>query len=317
MLRYSLILVVFLGLIIYVFRLGKRGQISGRFRTVSLILLALLTVLVATGLYYNATHYSVQTVQEEFSQNRSELLNRIRAHLDAGEYERARKLAGKYQDIQDPELERLFKRSREAELLKRAEQLDDPPSREGLAVWKELAELTGKPEYRDKARQLRTALVKKAEKEMLERMDALPDWSLAAKALGYSRLERIDPGNVTYRQRFDNLKQQADQRIQGSPWNDICSASTVEPCAHFGFLVRRSQEDRDSRSKLLGEVLGVSRRSKGTLIDRNGTTAPEDGYYYLVFRSDHLVLKDVRFVEVEDPFQSIHIPKQGEAHDQQ
>lgn len=316
MIRYSLILFVFVLLILYVLHLGRRGQISGRFKAVSLVLLGILIILVSTGLYYNTKYYSVQTVQEDFSQNRKDILKRIRDLQAEGQYAQARKLVEEYQDVQDPALDKLYRESREAELLKKAESLEGSSPQQQLPVWKELVELTGKATYRDKLRQQQDTLARQAEKAILDRIQELPPWSLSAKALGYRLLQRIDPRNITYQQRYDSLKQAANERIQDSPWNDICSASSIPACAHFGYIVRLDNGQESATGNRTGEILGVSRRSKGTLIDRQGTTAPEDGDYYILLDSDRLSLRNVQFVEATNPFGSITIPNQGDSYDQ-
>jgi hypothetical protein len=304
MLRYVLLVVGFLVLAVYLLVLGARGQISGRFKTVSLTLLGLLAVLAGVGLYYSHSHYAVDTVQEKFAENRESILERIERLQQRASHEEALRLAERYiREVQDPRLDKLYRRSREAELLERAERLEGKRPRELLSVWRELAELTQKETYRQRYAEQKRKLRDLQEARLLGEVRGLPENATARRMLGYRLLLELNPGHAAYKKRYDRYARALESRIQNSPWNDICSSTgTLAYCRHVGYVLKPlSQAGEDS--KLKGTILGVSRRSKGTLVSRDGEVAPENGYYYIVDPGiDRLVLHKVDYADATYPF---------------
>jgi len=307
MLRFGLIIVVFILLAIYIFRLSWEGKISGSFRTVSLVLVGLLIVLTGVGLYYNVTQYSVQTVQEEFSERRAEILDRIEGHLKRQEYTRARELAATYHpQIQDRRLDRLYRESRKKELLEQAEKVDPSNHQALLAIYSQLAELTREAAYRQKAAQQREKLRDQKEQALLEQVRALDADALGRRLLGYRRLMELNPEQPQYKQQYESLLRRKDDLLQNTPWSDICDSASLDECAHIGYLARAAEgmgQQDAGRKRILGEILGISQRSKGTRISRDGTVAPEDGLYYIVSNGTDIELVKTAFIEAADPFE--------------
>ena len=307
MLRFGLIIVVFILIAIYIFRLGWTGKISGSFRAVSLILVALLLVLTGVGMYYNMTHYSVQTVQEEFSERRQEVLAQIEELLSRQDYTRARELAAKYHSqVQDRALDRLYRESRKNELQEKAKRTE-PSDHAALAeIYSKLAELTREATFRQKARQERESLRAQKEQALLQKVKSLGPDALGRRMLGYKRLRKLNPRQPRYQQQYETLLRRKEDLLQNTPWSDICDSTSLDQCAHIGYLAQytdRTGENGKDQPKVLGEILGISQRSKGTLISKDGTVAPEDGQYYIVSNSTAIRLIKTEFVQAVDPFQ--------------
>ncbi|WP_027371083.1 hypothetical protein [Desulfovermiculus halophilus] len=303
MLRYAAIIVGALALGVYVLVLAARGNISGRFRTVSLVLLALFLLLAGIGLYTTQTRYSVQSVQEEYSSRQGEILTRISELYSQEDYSRARELAEKYQRVNDPRLDAWYRRSREAELTERIDTLPDTAYEERLAIWEELYKLTSKEEYATRLRDARSTWRKSQEELLTKRINALPSKALAQKALGYELLMELNPGRVLYKQRHRAYVQQMEARIQDTPWSNLCASRTMDPCRHVGHRVESVQGQTGIKVQT-AEICGVSWRPKGTLISRDGQTAPENGTYFLVhdWDTDMIVLINTAYVRVSHPY---------------
>jgi hypothetical protein len=319
MLRYALIIVAFVVLMVYILVLSMRGTISGRFRNVSLVLLAVLLILVGTGLYYNMTHYAVQSVEEEFSSNRTSIMERIRTLYREGRFEQARELAQTYVQVNDPELDRLYRQSREAELLARLEQLTENDLEARREIFRQLERLTAKEAYARKLQETVSRIKARQEEAILDVLEGLHPQAYAQKALGYSRLQSINPNKVLYKQRHDAYLQKVENLIQGSPWNDVCSSKSPDPCSRVGFRsddASSLEQDSAREDNAHLEVLGVSLRPKGTRISEDGRVAPEDGTYYIVHQvpGARVTLINVTYLRVFDPF--THPEKNGGNHDQ-
>lgn len=305
MLRYALIIVAFIALMVYVLILGMRGTISGRFRIVSIVLLGVLVIMVGTGLYYNMSHYSVQSVEEDFSSNRSSIMEEIRTLYEDGRYEQARQLSEKFIQINDPELNRLYRQSREAELLARIDALEKDELETRRDLYRKLERLTSKQSYARKVRETTALIDQKREKAILAILDTLPPQAFAQRALGYRKLQDINPDKVLYKQELDAYILKIDSLVQSSPWNDVCSSKSLTQCDHAGFRGRTPstvQEDTSQETQL--EILGVTLRPKGTRISKDGRVAPEDGTYYLVHEvpGGRVFLSNVNYLNVFDPF---------------
>jgi hypothetical protein len=319
MVRYALIIVAFVVLMVYILVLGMRGTISGRFRNVSLVLLAVLIILVGTGLYYNMTHYSVQSVEEEFSSNRSAIMEKIRTHYREGRFEQARELAQTYVQVNDPALDRLYRQSREAELLARLDQLEEKDLEARREIFRQLERLTAKEAYARKLQETVARIKARQEESILDVLEDLHPQAYAQKALGYSRLQSINPNKVLYKQRHDAYLQKVENLIQGSPWNDVCPSKSPDPCSRVGFRSddpSSLEQDSAREENAHLEVLGVSLRPKGTRISEDGSVAPEDGTYYIVHQvpGTRVALSNVTYLRVFDPF--THPEKTGGNHDQ-
>ena len=306
MIRYALIIVAFIALMIYILILGMRGTLSGRFRTVSLILLGVLVILAGTGLYYSTSRYSVQSVQEEFSANRSSIIEKIRTLYRNGQFEQARQLAQTYIQVNDPELDRLFRQSRKAELLARIQDLDNEDLETRRELYRKLYRLTSNRLYADKVQETTALINQRQEKAILDTLNSIPAQAYAQRALGYRKLQDINPDRGLYKQKVDAYIQKIGNLIQASPWNDACSSKPLQYCNHIGFRVENpaSVQDETDRDEQL-EVLGVSLRPRGTRISEDGSVAPEDGTYYIVHQvqSHRVFLSHVDYVQVSDPFE--------------
>jgi hypothetical protein len=94
--------------------------------------------------------------------------------------------------------------------------------------------------------------------------------------------------------------------IEDSPWNTICPSPEVSYCEQIGLVAYPpNQSVIRAEARPLGPILGVSWRPQGTLVSRNGSVAPEDGYYYLVAHQDQVALFDVDYVRKKNPFEDI------------
>jgi hypothetical protein len=266
----------------------------------------LLILLTGVGLYYNVTQYSVQTVQEEFSERREDILARIEGHLNRQEYTRARELAATYHpQVQDRRLDRLYRESRKNELLEQAEETDPSNHQALLTIYSQLAELTRKSAYRQKAAQQREKLRAEKEQNLLQQVRALEADALGRRLLGYRRLMGLNPEQPQYKQQYESLLRRKDDLLQNTPWSDICDSASLDECAHIGYLARSAKgmsQQEAGRERILGEILGISQRSKGTRISRDGSVAPEDGLYYIVSNGTDIELVKTAFVEAVDPF---------------
>jgi disulfide bond formation protein DsbB len=308
MFRYALIIIAFLVLMAYVIYMGARGAISGTFRTISLVLLALLLILVGTALYYTGTQYSVQTVHEEFAADKTAILNSIRQNLAQKNYEQATDQAERYLDVNDPELKRLYEQSREAQLLQRLDQLPEDDHRQRLQHWKELLELTGKTRYKQRMATERQRLNAAREQAILDVLQSIPEAHIGQRALGFSLLEALDPDNPLYAKKQNSYQLSVEERIQETPWSDVCSRTSLKACEHFGYLASRPATETEAVSgEAFGEILGVSHRPKGALISRDGRVAPENGHYYIVhdFAAQTLVLYSIDYLHVHNPYETI------------
>ncbi len=303
MLRYSIIIVLFIALLIYLIRLIFSKHIQGRLRVASLILLAMLLFVLGAAVYSNYQNYSVQTVQERFQSNREKIIKDIKGYYQSKNYTKARQLAEEYLKVQDPELREWFVRSREAELSQEIDNLPVDAHRKRLDILKDLARLTDKKVYEQRI-QAENNLYKKAlEEGIKDRIDKLSSNDLAQKALGYELLLEIYPQNAVYKQKYEELRQQIKSLIEDSDWNSVCPSKSVPYCQHIGFLAYGAQkEEKAGSKKALGQIVGVSWRPKGTLISRDGRVSPEDGYYYLVYRQDRVFLYHVDYVAKENPY---------------
>jgi len=319
MLRYALIIVAFVVLMVYILILGMRGTISGRFRNVSFMLLAVLLILMGTGLYYNMTRYSVQSVEEQFSSNRTSIVERIKTLYQDGKFEQARELAQTYVQVNDPELDRLYRQSREAELLARVDGLNQNDLEARQEIFRKLKRLTSKDVYTRKLQETVARIKARQEETILEVLKGLHPQAYAQKALGYSKLQDINPNKVLYKQQHDAYVQKVDNLIQGSPWNNVCSSKSLDPCSRIGFRSddpSSLQEATVSEENAHLEVLGISLRPKGTRISEDGRVAPEDGTYYIVHEvpGTRVALSNVTYLRVYDPF--AHPKRTGGNHDQ-
>ncbi|MFO7876333.1 MAG: hypothetical protein R6U55_07110 [Desulfovermiculus sp.] len=306
MFRYAGIIVGALILGVYIFVLASRGTISGRFRTVSLVLLCLFLLLAGVGLYTTQTRHSVQSVQEEYSSQKNEILDQLSQLYARQKYSQARELAEKYLQVNAPRLDEWYRRSREAELLEQIEDLPDTAYEDRLDIWKELLDLTEKDKYAAKAHQIRVQWRKFQESMLRDQINKLPSNAVAQRALGYKLLKGLAPGNVLYKQRHRTYVQQVGSKIEETPWSNLCTSREMDPCQHVGYWVESVQGNTriDVRTS---EICGVSWRPKGTLITRDGQTAPENGAYYIVhdWGKELLVLINTAYVQVRDPFPEI------------
>lgn len=307
MFRYALIIIAFLVLMAYVIYMGARGAISGTFRTISLVLLALLLILVGTALYYMSTQYSVQTVHEEFAANKPAILNSIRQNLAQKNYGQATDQAERYLDVNDPELKRLYEQSREAQLLQRLDQLPEDDHRLRLKHWKKLLELTGKTRYKQRMATEKQRLNAAREQAILDILQSIPEAHIGRRALGFSLLEELNPDNPRYTKEQNSYQLSVEERIQDSPWSDVCSRTHLAACEHFGFLAFKPQTGTEEAGGAFGEILGISHRPKGALISRDGRVAPENGHYYMVhdFAAQTLVLYSIDYLQVQNPYETI------------
>ena len=308
MFRYALIIIAFLLLVAYVIYMGARGAISGTFRSISLVLLALLLVLVGTALYYTTTQYSVQTVHEEFAADKKSIRHSIRQHLAKGNYEQAADLAERYLEVNDPELKRLYEQSRESQLLQSIEQLPREDHRQRLRHWKKLFDLTGKAQYKQRIAAERQRLDRAREQTILDILHTIPETHIAQRALGFSLLEELNPENPRYTKKQNSYQLRVEERLQNSPWSDVCSRTHRAACEHFGYLAFKPQTGaEEAAGDAFGEILGVSHRPRGALISRDGRVAPENAYYYIVhdFEQEALVLHSIQYLQVRNPYEKI------------
>jgi hypothetical protein len=267
-------------------------------------LLGLLAVLAAVGFYYSSSHYTVHTVQESYSENRESILERIETLQRRGKHEQASRLAQRYiREVQDPRLDELYRRSREKELLEKAERLKGERPRKLLSIWRELAELTQRDEYRKRYAKQKKKLRSMQEARLLREVRSLPGNATARKMLGYKLLLELNPGHASYKQRYDSFSRALENEIQDSSWTDICSSTgSLAYCRHVGYVLAPLSESELGSSRN-GTIVGVSRRSKGTLVSRDGAVAPENGYYYIVDPgTGPLVLHKVDYADAAYPF---------------
>ena len=311
MFRYALIIVGALALGVYILVLAGRGSISGRFRTISLVLLVLFLLLAGAGLYTTQTQYSVQSVQEEYASRQEEILDQVAELYSTQSYTRARELAERYRQVNDPRIESWYRRTREAELLERVKELPDTAYADRLEVFRELFDLTSKDEYALRMQDVRSRWQQFQESLLTDRISDLPDQAIAQKALGYRLLMQLNPGRVLYKQQHRAYVQKVEAKIQATPWSDRCSSREMDPCRHIGYQVVSIMDELAVADASTSEICGVSWRPKGTLIDREGRTAPENGAYYLVhdWKKDLIVLVNTAYVRVRHPFPEISAPR--------
>jgi len=308
MFRYAIILVAALLLVGYILVLTARGTISGRFRTISLLLLTMFLFLAGAGLYTTQTRYSVQSIQEEYTSEQDEILAQIAELYSANNFRQARELAGKYRTINDPRLDTWYRRSREAELLQKIKQLPDSAYEKRLNILEELFDLTSKEEYAVKRQEVRSKWRKFQENLLTDRIKELPSGAAAQKALGYELLIALNPDNALYKQQHKTYVQKVEKLIAATSWSDRCSSQNMDSCKNVGHQVVSIVDSyRTNISAQSAEICGVNWRSKGTLIAGDGRTAPEDGTYYLVhdWEKERIVLINTAYVQTAHPFPEI------------
>ncbi|MFP4629644.1 MAG: hypothetical protein ACLFMQ_02855 [Desulfohalobiaceae bacterium] len=305
--RLALFIVLFVLLAAYILRLGAQGKISGRFRIVSLLLLSLLLGLSGLG-YYSSKQQSVDTLQGKFSAQKDSILEEIQELQKQKEYQQARELADKYlSQVQDPVLERLRRQNRRLELENRL-QTQDLEARDQLEIYQELAELTQEPRYGLLWQEQKQKILKKQEQRLQQHLEKIPRSSLAQRLLAYQELLRINPEQKTYQQQGDRLQQAVDSRIQDSHWSNVCGRESTDYCGHIGWLAYEAAAGERSE-QVLGEVLGLTWRPRGTLISRDGERAPENSYYYIIYdwRKQRTFLRQVDYVRPQK-----NLPDQAE-----
>jgi len=307
MFRYAFIIVGALILGVYILVLASRGTISGRFRTVSLILLCLFLLLAGVGLYTTQTQYSVQSVQEEYSSQKNEILDQLSQLYASQEYSQARKLAERYLQVNDPRLDEWYQRSREAELLQQIQDIPETAYEDRLDIWKELLDLTGKDKYDSRVQNVRAQWREFQEGLLRDKIDNLSDQATAQKALGYKLLMGLAPNRVLYKERHRTYIQQLEEKIEATPWSNHCSSRKLDPCQYLGYKVASVVEGQNRIQSQTSEICGVSWRPRGTLITRDGQTAPENGTYFLVhdWQKNLIVLINTAYVQAEHPFPEI------------
>ena len=315
MFRYAVIIVGILVLVGYVLFLAARGSISGRFRTISLTLLALFLLLAGFGLYTTKTKYQVQTVQEQYTTNKKDILESISSLYTDQKFTQARKKAEEYMQVNDPRLDRWYRRAREAELLQQEEALPDTAFAQRLSLWEELAELTQRDQYAKRAEEVRQVWYQAQEKDLVHQIKSLPAQALAQRALGYELLTRLNPDRPLYKQQYRSYLQRIESRIHDSPWTNLCDSRRVEYCDQVGYALKSILTEASSIHADSAEVYGVSWRPKGTQISQSGRVAPEDGTYYLVhdWTSKRLLLINVAYVHLRHPFPQIAQTTKGES----
>jgi hypothetical protein len=308
MFRYAIIIVAALLLVGYILALAARGTISGRFRTISILLLTMFLFLAGAGLYTTQTRYSVQSIQEKYAAEQDEILSQIAELYSANNFRQARELAEKYHTINDPRLDSWYIRSREAELLQKAKELPDSAYEKRLDIWEELFDLTSTEQYAGKRQEVRSNWRKSQENLLTERIKELPSGAAAQKALGYELLLALSPDNALYKQQHRTYVQKVEEWIAATSWSDRCSSQNMDSCKNVGHkvvsIVDSYQTDISAQS---AEVCGVNWRPKGTLIAKDGRTAPEDGTYYLVhdWEKERIVLINTAYVQTAHPFPEI------------
>ncbi len=308
MFRYALIIIAFLVLMAYVIYMGARGAISGTFRTISLVLLGLLLILVATALYYSSANYSVQTVHEEFAADKNAILDSIRRNIEEKKYKQASDLAESYLEVNDPVLKRLYEQSRERELLQNLEQLPGDDHLQRLRLWKKLLKLTGKTRYKQSLSAEKQHLNKAREQSILAFLKSIPEAHIGQRALGFSLLHDLNPDNPRYKSQVNAYQQRIKERIQETRWSDLCSRTSHPACEHFGYQAFKSRSGNENEPQTaFGEILGLSYRPRGALISHDGRTAPENGHYYIVhdFNTQDLVLYSIDYIQARDPYENI------------
>lgn len=284
-LRFGILLFFFCLLLIAVIRSLVKGEYGGRFRTVTLTLLLVLLVLMITGGFYSQQHYSVDTVQSEFAADREEIMRDMAILMERGEYDQAWQLASRYTSVQDREFEVLARKSRELMLLAEVEETGNNTVRE-LEIYRELVDLRPLPAYQERLQTLEERQSKEEVQEILSVIESLPEEKAGLRMLGYSMLSRMVPDRKAFRFEMQRYAQQLQDRLDASNWISICSSSDVRYCQFVGYDALQLKDDQveTKAGDLLGEILGVVWRPRGTSIDAAGSTAPEDGYYYIVFK---------------------------------
>lgn len=298
--RFALIIVLFVVLAVYIFRLAAQGKISGTFRAVSLILLCVLLGLSGLG-YYSSRQQEMQSLQDTYSSQKESILQDIRELQQEQEFSRARKLAEKYlAQVQDPALEELREKSRQAELENILQQ-EDPGPRELLQIYQELSELTQEPRYSMLWQEQKQKIRQEKEARLLQHLEELPRQSLAQRLLAYRRLLQLNPEDNTYQQERDRLQQSISSRIDSTHWSNVCGRESTDYCEHIGWLAFKAASGEQASSRPLGEVLGVTWRPRGTLISRDEERASENSYYYILFdwRENRVFLEQVDYVQPE------------------
>jgi hypothetical protein len=298
--RFALIIVLFILLAAYIFRLAALGKISGTFRTVSLILLCLLLGLSVLG-YYSSRQQEIQTLQETYSSQKNSILEDIQELKQEQQFSQARELADKYlARVQDTKLEELRRESRRLELEKKIQNQNLEPQ-ELLKAYQELAALTQEPRYSMLWQEQKQKIQQKKEERLLQHLEELPRQSLAQRLLAYQSLLQLRPEKSGYQQQRDLLQQTIASRINSTHWSNVCDRESTDYCKHIGWLAFEAASAGQASSQPSGEILGVTWRPKGTLISRDGQHAPENSYYYILFnwRKDRVFLEQVSYVQPE------------------
>ncbi len=307
MFRYAFIIVGALVIGLYILILASRGSISGRFRTVSLILLGLFLLLAGAGLYTTQTQYSVQSIQEEYSARQDKILSELSRLYADKKYTQARKMAEKYLQINAPRLDRWYRKAREAELLQHLENISDTQYEQRLDIWEELFDLTKKDTYAARIHSVKDQWREFQESLLRDKIDNLSDQAIAQKVLGYELLMGLAPNRTLYKERHRTYVQQLEEKIEATPWSNHCSSRKLDPCQYFGYKVASVVEGQNRIQSQTSEICGVSWRPRGTLITRDGQTAPENGTYFLVhdWQKNLIVLINTAYVQAEHPFPEI------------
>lgn len=298
MTRYAIIITIFIILAGYILYKAHIGDISAKFRTITLVLLSLLLLLSGIGFYANVKYYSVDSPEQEFADKKQEILARMKDYYQNEEYSKARELGEKYSEVRDEDLRRWYEKNLEKELQQKGAGLASNAPEQAIPIYERLWKLTSKPRYQEKLQQLRERIKKEQEKLLLNRLSFLLRARIGARFWLFKQLLTLYPENAAYRQQFEELKMKMRQKIQKSPWSDICSSADINYCEHIGMLAVSGLEEVDStQDKVLGEILGVSRRPKGTLINRSGDVAPENAYYYIIDNQEKLFLQKCSVIE--------------------
>ena len=299
MFRYVIIIAIFIILTGYVLYKAHIGEINARFRTIALVLLSLLLLLSGIGLYSNVKYYSVDSPEQDFASNKQEILSKIKNYYENQDYAEARKLGEKYSEVRDEDLRHWYEKSLQKELEKKARRYSFEDPGKAISIYKRLWELTFEPEYRKRLQELQTEIKIQEEKFLLDRLSSISRARIGARFWIFRQLLKLYPENNSYKEQYETLQMKMSQRIRKSPWTGICSSSDVSYCANVGMLaVSGSEGTEGSANKVLGDILGVTWRPRGTLINRSGSLAPENAYYYLIDKQESIFLQKCSITQV-------------------
>jgi hypothetical protein len=299
--RYAIIIAIFIVLTGYVLYKAHLGHISAKFRTVTLVLLSLLLLLSGIGLYVNLKYYSFESQEQEFASQKQEIIARMKEYYKEGKYNKARELGESYKQVRDEDLRYWYEKSLEKDLAQKASSLSSKEPEQAISIYKRLWKLTSKTEYQDKLQKLQERIKKNQESLLLEKLDSISEDRLGSRFWVFKQLLELYPENAAYRQQFESLKMKIKQKIQQSPWTDVCSSSDTKFCKHIGMLaISEMQGGNKDKENIWGEILGVSWRAKGTLVNRSGELAPENAYYYIIDNQKQLILKKCAIIKVRN-----------------